>query len=490
MRQHIRLGLILGLTFFGLVLMEVTYPTFSFLLLAVAFMVLYVMFLTVVLVVKRYRAAKKGLNLELLEGGLAAVLAEPAMPPRVSVIVPAHNEAGVIAASVKAFLEQNYPSFELLVMDDRSTDGTATVLAQLQRQLATAEQPEPFRFHTRVPYARPGKSAVLNDALALTTGEYLLIFDADARVAPDYIARLVRYLEPENVVAVQSRKMILNYESNLLLKCQQWEYTFDAHLQRCRDLAGSAVELRGNGQMVKRAAVVAVGGWNEESITDDLDLSTRFHLAGYLIRFSASVQVWEEGVLAFWALIRQRTRWAEGSLRRYLEFGGQILNNRSVMLRTRADMFAYWVNFLFPLLMAAEYVVVGCSTLMGRATLEHQLISMSILPLFIAAFIPTIYVSLRRFGQFNRIESAKGSVLTGLFMVVVWIPVVFFVFAKVLLMPEAPFHWEKTDHGLYDTDLDTLPTDTNSVAEALQQDEQQQQAMQSLSNTTTAMPST
>ena len=69
-------------------------------------------------------------------------------------------------------------------------------------------------------------------------------------------------------------------------------------------------------------------------------------------------------------------------------------------------------------------------------------------------------------------------------MVVVWIPVVFFVFAKVLLMPEAPFHWEKTDHGLYDTDLDTSPIDTNT--EPLQQDE----PMQPLSNTTTAMPST
>jgi 1,2-diacylglycerol 3-beta-glucosyltransferase len=335
-------------------------------------------------------------------------------------------------------------------MDDRSTDGTATVLTHLKEKL-TAQRTETsprFSFYSRAQDARPGKSAVLNDALALTQGDYLLIFDADARVANTYIANLVPYLDPENVVAVQSRKMILHNESHLLLKCQQWEYTFDAHLQRCRDLAGSAVELRGNGQLVKRSAVVAVGGWNEASITDDLDLSTRFHLAGFLIRFSASVQVWEEGVLGFWSLIKQRCRWAEGSLRRYLDFGGQILNNRSVMLRTRADMFAYWVNFLFPLIVAAEYIVVGVSTLLGKATLQHQLISVGILPLFVASFIPTIYVSLRRFGGFSRFESFKGSFLTGLFMVGVWVPVVFFVFAKVLLKPNAPFYWEKTEHGI------------------------------------------
>ena len=446
MQHHVSLALILLVTFVCLIAMEVTYPTFSFLLLTIAFMVLYVMFLTVVLVVKRYRAKKKGINLEApLEGVEVAELA-----PFVSVVIPAHNEASVIEASVLALLEQTYPNFEILVMDDRSTDGTAEVLAKLKTKLEAqaTETTISFSFHTRPSGARPGKSAVLNDALALTRGEYLLIFDADARVASTYIANLVPYLEPDNVVAVQSRKMILHHENSLLLKCQQWEYTFDAHLQRCRDLAGSAVELRGNGQMVKRSAVVAVGGWNEASITDDLDLSTRFHLAGFLIRFSASVQVWEEGVLAFWSLIKQRCRWAEGSLRRYLDFGGDILNNRSVMLRTRADMFAYWVNFLFPLIVAAEYIVVGVSTLLGKATLQHQLISVGILPLFVASFIPTIYVSLRRFGGFSRLESFKGSFLTGLFMVGVWIPVVFFVFAKVLLKPNAAFHWEKTEHGV------------------------------------------
>jgi 1,2-diacylglycerol 3-beta-glucosyltransferase len=445
-QHHVSLALILLVTFICLIAMEVTYPTFSFLLLTVAFMVLYVMFLTVVLVVKRYRAKRKGINLEAPAQGIE----EDETAPFVSVVIPAHNEAAVIEASVLALFEQTYPNFEIVVMDDRSTDGTASVLAALKERLE-AKQTETtprFSYHTRLADARPGKSAVLNDALGLTQGDYLLIFDADARVAPTYIANLVPYLEPENVVAVQSRKMILHHENSLLLKCQQWEYTFDAHLQRCRDLAGSAVELRGNGQMVKRSAVMAVGGWNEASITDDLDLSTRFHLAGFLIRFSASVQVWEEGVLALGSLIKQRCRWAEGSLRRYLEFGGDILNNRSVMLRTRADMFAYWVNFLFPLIVAAEYIVVGVSTLLGKATIEHQLISVGILPLFVASFIPTIYVSLRRFGGFSRFESLKGSFLTGLFMVGVWVPVVFYVFAKVLLKPDAPFHWEKTEHGV------------------------------------------
>lgn len=465
MQHHVSLALILLVTFICLIAMEVTYPTFSFLLLTVAFMVLYVMFLTVVLVVKRYRAKRKGINLEAPAQGIE----EDETAPFVSVVIPAHNEAAVIEGSVLALFEQTYPNFEIVVMDDRSTDGTAPVLAALKDRLE-AEQTETtprFAFHTRLADARPGKSAVLNDALGLTQGDYLLIFDADARVAPTYIANLVPYLEPENVVAVQSRKMILHHENSLLLKCQQWEYTFDAHLQRCRDLAGSAVELRGNGQLVKRSAVVAVGGWNEASITDDLDLSTRFHLAGFLIRFSASVQVWEEGVLALGSLIKQRCRWAEGSLRRYLEFGGDILNNRSVMLRTRADMLAYWVNFLFPLIVAAEYIVVGVSTLLGRATVEHQLISVGILPLFVASFIPTIYVSLRRFGGFSRFESLKGSFLTGLFMVGVWVPVVFYVFAKVLLKPDAPFHWEKTEHGVTNPAEDINAMDTSEDTPSL-----------------------
>jgi 1,2-diacylglycerol 3-beta-glucosyltransferase len=417
------------------------------LLVIMSFMVLYVLFLTMVLVVKRYRQRKLR---RLLPGQVALpnTLIDNDAWPLISIIVPAYNEASVLPDTIACFMQLTYPNLEILVMNDRSKDNTQAVLESLATQYEGHRVS--FRTHTRPPEAVAGKSAVLNDALALSKGDYLCVFDADARVASGFLETLLPLVEPEGVAAAQARKMISNEHANLLTQCQQLEYTFDAHLQQCRDLAGAAVELRGNGQLVKRQCVEAVGGWNEASITDDLDLSTRFHLAGYQLRFTAQAQVFEEGVLQLWPLIKQRCRWAEGSLRRYLSFGRDILFNPNVMLRTRADMLAYLVNFLFPILVAIESSTVLLATFLGYGNLLKLWFSIASVPVFVLLFIPTIYFSLRRFGGFGRIRSAKGAILTGLFMVGVWVPVVFYVFAKVILKPNAPFHWEKTQHGTFD----------------------------------------
>jgi 1,2-diacylglycerol 3-beta-glucosyltransferase len=331
-------------------------------------------------------------------------------------------------------------------MNDRSTDGTESILNTLVAQYPQWQG----RFHVvhRSLAATPGKSAVLNDAIVHSNADVFAIFDADAQVDAEFIPTLFTLLmEDDRIAAIQARKVISNANTNLLTRCQQWEYTFDAHLQWCRDLAGAAVELRGNGFLIKRDALEDVQGFNEDSITDDLDLSTRLHLKGWLIRFTHQAQVLEEGVLTTRALIHQRKRWAEGSLRRYLDFGGEILFSKSVGFRTRLDMLVYWVNVLFPILISLELVVVGVSTLLGQAERIHQLLALSLVPLFAVAFIPTLYTAIRRFERPSRRETLNAAVTTGIYMTLLWFSVVFLSFGKVLLRPDAPFKWAKTSHG-------------------------------------------
>jgi len=95
--------------------------------------------------------------------------------------------------------------------------------------------------------AFPGKSAVLNDALLLAKGEAVLVFDADARISPDFLSKLIPNLEPEDVGAVQARKVIINKDYNFLTRCQNNEMTLDTHFQVGRDSIKGAVELRWNG---------------------------------------------------------------------------------------------------------------------------------------------------------------------------------------------------------------------------------------------------
>ncbi|MBY0402649.1 MAG: glycosyltransferase family 2 protein [Cyanobacteria bacterium] len=367
--------------------------------------------------------------------------------PSVSILVPAHNEENVIANTVRLLMTLDYPDYEVLVMDDRSTDKTPEILAQLKSQLS-----EKFRYFIRPEDAFPGKSAVLNDALAMTTSEILCVFDADASVDPDFLRKMIPFLEDEEVGGAQARKIIRNASENWLTVCQNYEYSLDAYFQAGRDTIRTAVELRGNGELIKRVALESVGGWNNHTITDDLDLSTQLHLAGWDIRFAHKVFVWEEGITHFLPLLRQRKRWAEGSLRRYLEHAGSLLTSNLASMRTKSDMIAYVGEFLIPIWVVSDYFILLVTYLMGEApNPDHLLSSFIILPWLTIFFTSHLIISIIRFNRpgFNKPDLSQafiGAILTGLYMVWVWAPIVFWVTIKILFQKERTLDWGKTEH--------------------------------------------
>lgn len=231
--------------------------------------------------------------------------------PFISILIPCHNEAVVIKDTIENILDVDYKNYEIIVIDDRSTDNTKDVLKEIEKKY------DKVKILIRDKNAYPGKSAVLNDAVKIAKGEAYLVFDADARIKPDFIKKLLTKFEDEDIGAVQARKIIINANQNFLTACQYNEYVMDTHLQIGRDAVKGAVELRGNGELIKKKALEDIGGWNNETITDDLDMSTRLHIKGWDIRFVQDACVYEEGVITFSALIRQRRRWVEGSIRRY-----------------------------------------------------------------------------------------------------------------------------------------------------------------------------
>lgn len=189
---------------------------------------------------------------------------------------------------------------------------------------------------------------MLNDALALAKGEAILVFDADAQMDKDFLTNLVYELQPKDVGAVQARKVVKNKDVNLLTKCQNNEMTIDTSCQVTRDAVKGAVELRGNGELIKRAALEDIGGWNNYTITDDLDMSTRLHIKGWDVRFCKDTIVYEEGIMYLMPLYRQRRRWLEGTIRRYLEYFWDIMTSKKMSLRVRMDTIAYISEFVMP----------------------------------------------------------------------------------------------------------------------------------------------
>jgi 1,2-diacylglycerol 3-beta-glucosyltransferase len=154
------------------------------------------------------------------------------------------------------------------------------------------------------------------------------VFDADAQVEPGFLRPVASYFQRSQVGAIQLRKAVANADTNWLTRGQSIEMALDAYLQQQRITVGGIGELRGNGQFVRRQALADCGGWNEETITDDLDLTLRLHLNGWDIDLAGSPAVLEEGVTSIKALWHQRNRWAEGGYQRYLDYWRLVNTDR------------------------------------------------------------------------------------------------------------------------------------------------------------------
>lgn len=244
--------------------------------------------------------------------------------PFISILVAAKNEEAVIGKLVKNLCSLEYPvgQYEVWIIDDHSTDKTPSVLAEL------AQEYKQLQVLRRSAQASGGKSGALNQVLPLTKGEIIAVFDADAQVETDLLFQVVPLFQREKVGAVQVRKAIANAKENFWTKGQMSEMALDTWFQQQRVALGGIGELRGNGQFVRRTALESWGGWNEETITDDLDMTLRLHLDNWDIECTFYPAVQEEGVTNALALWHQRNRWAEGGYQRYLDYWDLILKNR------------------------------------------------------------------------------------------------------------------------------------------------------------------
>jgi 1,2-diacylglycerol 3-beta-glucosyltransferase len=264
--------------------------------------------------------------------------------PFVSILVAAKNEEAVIGRLIKNLCSLEYPDgqYEVWIIDDNSTDSTPQLLAELKQEY------QQLNIFSRSPGASGGKSGALNQVLPRTKGDIIAVFDADAQVTSDLLLQVVPLFKKQQVGAVQMRKAIANAKENFWTKGQMAEMVLDMWFQQQRTTIGGIGELRGNGQFVRRQALTSCGGWNEETITDDLDLTIRLHLDQWDIECVFFPPVEEEGVTNAIALWHQRNRWAEGGYQRYLDYWDLILKNRMGSKKTWDLLIFMFTMYILP----------------------------------------------------------------------------------------------------------------------------------------------
>jgi cellulose synthase/poly-beta-1,6-N-acetylglucosamine synthase-like glycosyltransferase len=243
---------------------------------------------------------------------MGRVLPELDQYPPITILVPAHNEEVVIERTVRTLLALRYPEnrLTLMVINDASTDETGAILDRLH-----AENSRVLVYHRQKPIGGRGKAAALNAAALRVKDDYIAIYDADNCPEPDSLLRLMaRFIEVPSLAAVVGKFRCGNRSRNFLTRCVNIEgLCFQSLVQAGRHMILDIAFLTGTNYVIKKSVLLDVGGWDEEALAEDSELSTRLYRERHRIDYVPYSQTWEQEPETLNVWMKQRTRWARGN---------------------------------------------------------------------------------------------------------------------------------------------------------------------------------
>jgi cellulose synthase/poly-beta-1,6-N-acetylglucosamine synthase-like glycosyltransferase/peptidoglycan/xylan/chitin deacetylase (PgdA/CDA1 family) len=221
----------------------------------------------------------------------------------VTVVVPAYNEAANIAATVRSLVENDYPSIEVIVVDDGSTDGTADIVRSLGLPNVRV-----------IRQANAGKPAALNTGIAQATSDLIILVDGDTVFDRQAIGRLVQPFADPSVGAVSGNTKVAN-RRGLLGRWQHLEYVVGFNLdRRLFDLGECMPTVPGAIGAFRREVLYAVGGVPATTLAEDTDLTMATLRAGWRVVYEETAIAWTEAPATLRQLWRQRYRWCYGTM--------------------------------------------------------------------------------------------------------------------------------------------------------------------------------
>jgi len=249
--------------------------------------------------------------------------------PLVTILVPAYNEGAVIQGAIRSLLELDYPAYDILVIDDGSTDDTYARAAELEGYYGRATV-------RVVSKSNGGKAHALNTGIALARTPFVLCMDGDSRLAPGTLKYAMPHFRDPRVGAVAGNVKVVN-RRNLWTCLQALEYIEGLNMARRAQGFVRAVNIvPGPIGVFRRDTLARVGGYDTDTFAEDADLTLKLLTDGWHIVYEDRAIAYTEAPEQLLDLLKQRYRWTRGIL--------QALKKHSSALFAPRKRFATWVS--------------------------------------------------------------------------------------------------------------------------------------------------
>ncbi len=248
--------------------------------------------------------------------------------PKYSFIVPTKNEQLVIRRCLDGILALDYPKekIQVVVVDGNSADDTMKICSEFEQKY-----PEIFKVVSE--QGTCGKPAALNLAFSYTNGEIIAVFDSDSLPEPDVLCKATSYFDDKSIKAIQGRTISINEKSSALTRViAMEEKAWFQMLLSGREKLELFVPLNGTCQFIRRNVIEELGGWDENSLTEDVEFALRLVEKNHRIKYTPDICSWQETPNSLRSLVKQRVRWYRGYMETSLKYGRLLenINKRTV----------------------------------------------------------------------------------------------------------------------------------------------------------------
>ncbi len=244
--------------------------------------------------------------------------------PLVSILVPCYNEEKVIKASLESLRNLTYPKYEIIVIDDGSSDDTYLIAKNLE----FSDGHRSLKAYTK---PNSGKAEALNFGIEKASGELFLAVDADSKISTDALELMVPYFDDPKIAAVAGSVYVTNTD-NLWTRLQALEYIQGLNLVRNGQAYFKLVNIiPGPIGMFRKKTVQEIGKYTDDTYAEDCDLTLRLIEAGYKIDYEIDAISYTEAPESLLDLLKQRYRWTRGILQS--------------ILKHKRKLFSFYSNF-------------------------------------------------------------------------------------------------------------------------------------------------